>query len=44
MEIALRTVLIAWLRADPALAGQLNAIVEEAPSRTAMPWLAIASW
>ncbi len=43
MEIALRTVLIAWLRADPALAGQLNAIVEEAPSRTALPWLAIAA-
>ena len=38
-----RTVLIAWLRADPALAGQLNAIVEEAPSRTALPWLAIAA-
>ncbi len=43
MEIALRTALIAWLRADPVLAGQLNAVVEEAPSRTALPWLAIAA-
>lgn len=43
MEIALRTALIAWLRADPALAGQLNAVVEEAPTRTALPWLAIAA-
>lgn len=43
MEIALRTALIAWLAADPALAGQLNAIVEEAPSRTARPWLAVAA-
>lgn len=43
MEIALRTALIAWLAADPALAGQLNAIAEEAPSRTARPWLAVAA-
>ena len=43
MEIPLRACLIAWLAADPALAGQLNAIVEEAPSRTALPWLAIAA-
>ncbi|MFM5947918.1 MAG: DUF3168 domain-containing protein [Novosphingobium sp.] len=43
MEIALRTALITWLKADPALASQLNAIVEEAPSRTALPWLAIAA-
>lgn len=43
MEIALRAALIHWLSADPALAAQLNAIVEEAPSRTSLPWLAIAS-
>ena len=43
MEIALRTALIAWLAADPALTGELNAIAEEAPSRTALPWLAVAA-
>ena len=43
MEIPLRAALIAWLAADPALAGELNAIVEEAPSRTSLPWLAIAA-
>lgn len=43
METALRAALLAWLAGDPALAGQLNAIVEEAPSRTALPWLAIAA-
>ncbi len=43
MEITLRAALLAWLSADPALAGQLNAIVEEAPSRTALPWLAISA-
>lgn len=43
MEIPLRTALIAWLAAEPALAGELNALVEEAPSRTSLPWLAIAA-
>ena len=43
MEIALRAALIAWLAADPALASGLNAIVEEAPTRTALPWLALAA-
>ena len=43
MEIALRAALVAWLAADPALAAQLNAVAEEAPSRTALPWLAIAA-
>lgn len=43
MEIALRAALLAWLSADPALATKLNAIVEEAPSRTALPWLAISA-
>ena len=43
MEIALRAALIAWLASDPILAPQLNAVVEEVPSRTALPWLAIAA-
>ena len=43
MEIALRATLIDWLKADPALAGALNAMVEEAPTRTSLPWLAIAA-
>lgn len=43
MEIALRAALIDWLASDTALATQLNAIVEEAPSRTSLPWLAIAA-
>jgi hypothetical protein len=43
MEIALRAALMDWLGSDPVLAAQLNAIVEEAPSRTSLPWLAIAS-
>ena len=43
MEIPLRAALVGWLAADPALAAQLNAIVEEAPSRTSLPWLAIAA-
>ena len=43
METQLRAALIDWLHADPALAGVLNAIVEDAPSRVAPPWLAIAA-
>jgi hypothetical protein len=43
MEIALRSALISWLASDTALSAQLNAVVEEAPSRTALPWLAIAA-
>jgi hypothetical protein len=43
MEIALRAALIGWLAADATLAAGLNAIVEEAPTRTALPWLAIAA-
>ena len=43
MEIPLRAALVAWLAADPALSGQLNSITEEAPSRTSLPWLAIAA-
>ena len=43
MEIAFRAALIAWLAADSALSSGLNAIVEEAPSRTALPWLALTA-
>lgn len=43
MEIALRAALLDWLAADPLLASGLNAIAEEAPLRTALPWLAIAA-
>lgn len=43
MEVPLRAALIGWLSVDPALAQELNAIVEEAPSRTSLPWLAIAA-
>lgn len=43
MEVPLRAALLAWLAADPVLAAQLNAIVEEAPARTSLPWLAIAA-
>ncbi len=43
MEIALRAALIGWLAADPLLASELNAVVEEAPSRASLPWLAIAT-
>ena len=43
MEVPLRAALIAWLAADPVLATELNGIAEEAPSRTALPWLALAA-
>lgn len=43
METALRAALLAWLAGDPALSASLNAICEEAPGRTALPWLAIAA-
>ena len=43
MEVPLRAALLGWLAADPTLTEQLNAIVEEAPSRTSLPWLAIAA-
>ena len=43
MESELRTALIAWLAADPALAAALNDVAEEAPSRAAPPWLGIAA-
>ena len=43
MEIALRAALLGWLAEEPVLSTQINAIVEEAPSRTALPWLAVAA-
>lgn len=43
MELAFRAVLLAWLAADSALSAGLNAIVEEAPSRTSLPWLALTA-
>lgn len=43
MEVPLRAALIGWLAADPVLAAELNGIAEEAPSRTALPWLALAA-
>jgi Protein of unknown function (DUF3168) len=43
MEVALRAALLDWLAAEPALSAQLNAVVEEAPLRTSLPWLAIAA-
>lgn len=43
MEIALRAALLAWLAADPLLTAELNAIAEETPPRTALPWLALAA-
>jgi hypothetical protein len=43
MEIPLRAGLIGWLAGDATLVTMLNAITEEAPSRTALPWLAIAT-
>jgi hypothetical protein len=43
MELALRAVLLDWLATDATLAAGLNAIVEEAPLRTALPWLALTA-
>jgi len=43
MEVPLRAALIAWLSADPTLASQLNAVVEEAPARASPPFLALAA-
>jgi hypothetical protein len=43
MEAQLRAALVAWLRADPALAAELNTVAEEAPPRASPPWLGIAA-
>lgn len=42
MENDLRAAVIAWLRADPALAA-INAIEEEAPLSVTPPWLGVAA-
>lgn len=42
-ETRLRSALVDWLRDDPALANALNAVTEEAPSRTSAPWLGIVA-
>lgn len=42
MENDLRAALIAWLRADPALAA-INAIEEESPLSASPPWLGLAA-
>jgi hypothetical protein len=42
METLLRAALLAWLRADPALA-PLNSIAEEAPLKPSLPWFGIAA-
>ncbi len=43
MEVPLRAALLDWLAADATLDEDLNAVFEEAPSRTSLPWLAIAT-
>lgn len=43
MELAFRAVLLNWLATDSTLSAGLNAIVEEAPLRTALPWLALTA-
>lgn len=43
MEHALRAALIDWLRSGPAPLDTLNAVEEEAPLRTSLPWLGIAA-
>lgn len=43
MELAFRAVLLNWLAADSTLSAGLNAIVEEAPLRAALPWLALTA-
>lgn len=43
MEIPFRAALLDWLAADPVLTDTLNAIAEEVPSRTALPWLALSA-
>lgn len=43
METALRKALIRWLANDPLLSAALNAVTEEAPTRTAPPWLGLVA-
>lgn len=43
MEIAFRTALMAWLRADPLLADMLNSIEEDGPVAASPPHLALVA-
>lgn len=43
MEIAFRTALVAWLRADPLLADMLNSIEEDGPVTASPPHLALVA-
>ena len=43
MEIAFRTALVAWLRADPILADMLNSIEEDGPVAASPPRLALVA-
>ncbi|MFT6473072.1 tail completion protein gp17 [Qipengyuania profunda] len=43
MEIAFRTALVAWLRADPLLADMLNSIEEAGPVAASPPHLALVA-
>lgn len=43
MEIAFRTALVAWLRADPLLADMLNSIEEDGPVAASPPHLALVA-
>lgn len=43
METMLRAALVEWLRTDAILAGLLNAVAEEAPTRASPPWLGLAA-
>ncbi len=43
MEHTLRAALIDWLRSGPAPLDALNAVEEEAPLRTAPPWLGLVA-
>lgn len=43
LETRLRAALVAWLRADAALAATLNSVTEEAPVRATVPWLGVVA-
>ena len=43
METPLRAALLDWLRADPALADQIEQFTEEAPLEATPPWLGIVA-
>jgi hypothetical protein len=43
METLLRAALLDWLRTDPTLSAELNAMTEEAPVRASPPWLGLVA-